>query len=574
MTSPPHRRAWFAVLASTLLAVAGAGSGQAASSTTVVSMQVPSATTLDVVPCTGVAAATSFGTVLPGTSAVTTADCDIRFGSSNDTSALRISQVDGRGPAMFRPIDGPVDTSFATGGTLSLDPSPNNDVFWEAVEMPDGDIQLSGHYEPAAGDGGLLLARLTSSGAPRATFGVNGVVTLNDVPGSQMGWVVNGRSDGSIIVGAERSGGTALARFLANGTQDMAWGGDGWRELPDAQTPRVMRTDQTGRIYVAGTRYWPIVNCAVTRMLADGTIDTAYGTNGTAYVGVDQTQCDGMDVDRSGRVVIAAQNSSDLVLARLTTTGATDLTYGGGERRYDPPDGALSYYFDVVVLPDGGAIYAGSVNNAVFLSRYDASGALVNSFGGDGHVRLAAHPWSVRDLAWVDGRIVVVGDYGSSNVLRLLADGSLDPSYSQDGVDDPAVPAQTDDNGLLLMGDGRALLFGRNGSAAQASMLRSASVTDYVGGATDWDQGSGFFGACLRNVTATGDPLWTANASCTSSDGTWWNDVPTVAESIATSDAGQDATIASLRFAMRVPTSQPPGAYVAPLRLEVVAPAA
>ena len=198
----------------------------------------------------------------------------------------------------------------------------------------------------------------------------------------------------------------------------------------------------------------------------------------------------------------------------------------------------------------------------------------MTSFGGDGHIRLAAHPWSVRDVAWVDGRIVVVGDYGVSNILRLQADGSLDTSFSQDGVDDPAVPAQTDDNGLLIMGDGRALLYGRNGTDAQASMLRSVSIRDYVGGATDWDQGAGFFGACLRAIGATGNPVWTANATCAQADGLWWNDVSTLPETIATSNANQDATIASLRFAMRVPTSQAPGVYVAPLRLEVVAPTA
>ncbi len=573
MPPPTHRRLlplFAAVLA--CIGIAVAGSAGAATSNTVVSMSVPSATSLDVSTCTGSPTALSFGVILPGTSG-TTSDCTIQFGSSNDTSALRLSQVDGRGPALVRPFDGPADTSFATGGTYAIDPSAGNDVFWDAIEMPDGDILLSGHYQAGAGDGGMLLARLAPNGAPRAGFGTNGVITTNDRVGDQMAWTVAARPDGSFFVGADRAGSTAVGLFSATGVQDMSWGGDGWLELPHTPTPRVMRVIRDGSILMAGTAYWPTVDCVITKIRSNGTLDTGFGSSGSVRVGPDQTYCDGFDVDIQGRGIIAAQNGSDVLLARITTTGQVDTTYGGGIRRFDP-EGTTTYYYDVVVLPDGGTLFGGYSDGSVLLSRYDANGAPVTSFGGDGHLRLAAHAWSVRDLAWVDGRIVVVGDYGNSRVLRLMADGSPDPSYSSDGVDDPSVPGSTEDNGLLVMGDGRALLFGANGTSAQAMMLRAASVADYDGGTTDWDQGAGFFGACLRAVSASGDPTWSLNAGCTTSDGGWWNDVPRDPETVATSDYGQAATTATLRFGMRVPTTQAPGSYVAPIRVEVVAPAA
>ncbi|MCW2925185.1 MAG: hypothetical protein JWM98_2589 [Thermoleophilia bacterium] len=77
--------------------------GGAATSAVVVSMDVPSATQLTN-GCT-TAAGRAFGTVLPGTGATTStapAACRITFGSSNDTSSLRISQADGTGAAMGR----------------------------------------------------------------------------------------------------------------------------------------------------------------------------------------------------------------------------------------------------------------------------------------------------------------------------------------------------------------------------------------------------------------------------------------------------------------------------------------
>lgn len=76
------------------------GAGAASSSTTVAAT-VPSATSLDIAGCaTGTSGVTTFGTVLPGSSSVTTGDCVVLFGSSNDTSQLRLYQADESGVAM------------------------------------------------------------------------------------------------------------------------------------------------------------------------------------------------------------------------------------------------------------------------------------------------------------------------------------------------------------------------------------------------------------------------------------------------------------------------------------------
>lgn len=67
----------------------------AASGTSTVSVTVASATTVSAAGClTGIPNVTDFGTVLPGTSNVTSGVCEILFGSSNDTSMLRLYQTD------------------------------------------------------------------------------------------------------------------------------------------------------------------------------------------------------------------------------------------------------------------------------------------------------------------------------------------------------------------------------------------------------------------------------------------------------------------------------------------------
>ncbi|MCW2928198.1 MAG: hypothetical protein JWM86_2166 [Thermoleophilia bacterium] len=87
-------------------AVLGAGGAHGATSSTVVSADVPSATSLSTLGCPpNSAGVTDFGIVVPGTVTQTTADCTVTFGSSNDTASLRVTQADGTGSAMSHPTD-------------------------------------------------------------------------------------------------------------------------------------------------------------------------------------------------------------------------------------------------------------------------------------------------------------------------------------------------------------------------------------------------------------------------------------------------------------------------------------
>src|SRR5687767_10565538 len=98
------RRLLGALAALFALACAGAmqsgGDARAASSVTV-SLTVASATDLDASLCaTGSAGRTDFGTVLPGQPYVSGTDCTITWGSTNDSAALRVGQLDSGGTAM------------------------------------------------------------------------------------------------------------------------------------------------------------------------------------------------------------------------------------------------------------------------------------------------------------------------------------------------------------------------------------------------------------------------------------------------------------------------------------------
>ncbi len=101
--------------------------GTAATSSTVVGAEVLSATSIDTTACaTGELGRTDLGMVPPGSMVLTSLDCGVDFGSSNDTSMLLLQQRDGGGAAML-------------GGTSS------NVVGWWSMEGSGADQSTNGN---------------------------------------------------------------------------------------------------------------------------------------------------------------------------------------------------------------------------------------------------------------------------------------------------------------------------------------------------------------------------------------------------------------------------------------------
>ncbi|MCW2923224.1 MAG: hypothetical protein JWM98_628, partial [Thermoleophilia bacterium] len=118
---PLRALAWASGGAFVAAVLLSTGLATGASSAVVVSMTVPSATQIDGSGCTtDTPGITAFGVVQPGTSALSSADCVVQFGSSNDTSMLRLYQSDLAGTAMAK--EGFAAQASSTGGSI-------NDIF-------------------------------------------------------------------------------------------------------------------------------------------------------------------------------------------------------------------------------------------------------------------------------------------------------------------------------------------------------------------------------------------------------------------------------------------------------------
>lgn len=151
-------------------------------------------------------------------------------------------------------------------------------------------------------------------------------------------------------------------------------------------------TGADGSVFLTGTiqpHLSTLQQPVITRMSADGVVDTAFGTNGT--VTLPQMPAGGkhaVAVLDDGRLLVAASNATGLVVRRLTTTGAVDTSFGVAGEALRPHSGVLMPSI-VQVLADGRGLVAatslrqkggGSYEISVVLGRFSAAGVRDTTF--------------------------------------------------------------------------------------------------------------------------------------------------------------------------------------------------
>lgn len=263
-------------------------------------------------------------------------------------------------------------------------------------------------------EGKLLLA----AGALDATFGVGGRVTTD-----------------LLLAKAKDAGAIAV-----------------W----DARTPSDPGDDQILVAGSAATDYDAPDPFLLARYRADGSLDTTFGSGGTARVsfGNGPATVRGVAFQSDGRVVVAGQYESAgssaryFALARFTPGGQLDPTFGvNGTVLTDLGAGMSNEAYDVAVDAADRIVMVGTTRRSATaddfaLVRYTRDGRLDATFGGSGIVLTdfggvdnAAQGVTIQP----DGRIVVAGTTGryqlaSSYLIARYTDaGLLDAGFDGDG---------------------------------------------------------------------------------------------------------------------------------------------
>lgn len=596
-----------------------APSSRAASSSTTVGALVPSATYLSIDPadtppsgnCLSGTPRTTIPSLAAGTGDITSQDCIVVFGSTNDTSMLRVRQADGMGSAMHRLPHGPMVTGWDEG---------------------DGD-QIA-----------------------ETQFGVGGNADAFAVaiqPDEKI--VVAGSSNNNVDFG--------VARFNTNGTVDAQVSTSITAAVDQAQD-LVVQPD--GKLLVVGTSAVNGDDVAIARYNANLTLDTNADADPSTHCSTDGKHT--IDVGSSssdsssnvfllgdGGFLVIGQSGNDTLLARFNSTCALDTSWGVGGKRVVSLATGAEVITNAVLQPDGKVIVVGSTASSageVLSARFHTDGSLDTNADTDPGTSWGATGIRVLPLTGTqdeivdaalqpDGKLVIVGKYAGDDWLigRLTTNGSWDTSFSVDGWDTfstggcckSAAAVLVEATGSLLVvggfqgaqqdtgfarwssagvrdssfnggtgyvvhnvGDDSAqeyivdMVLGRDGRAvvamtefnpgwrAAVMQLDTTTVPDYQDTVNEWGPtSSSLFGACLNSVAggaATDGTTWSTTGSCSGADADPWRPVAKAVTTIAKAPSYAAAAQANLRFGMRVTAGQAAGSYVAPITFEVIAP--
>ena len=171
----------------------------------------------------------------------------------------------------------------------------------------------------------------------------------------------------------------------------------------------------------------------------------------------------------------AGGTASDFLIFRLASGGSPDMAFDGDGRAITDFANA-DEAFAMAVLPDGRFVVAGRSNDLlgnqnIALARYNADGSLDASFDGDGKlVTVIGNADSATGVALQpDGKTVVAGHLFNGvdldiALIRYNLNGSLDPTFSGDGVVTTGVVGNDLSEGLALQADGKILVLGQSGT--------------------------------------------------------------------------------------------------------------
>ena len=295
------------------------------------------------------------------------------------------------------------------------------------------------------------------------------------------------QTDGKVLLAGACLNGANVAfcaaRYLANGTLDIAWNGTGKVITPiggGEDTATAMTLQPDGKLLLAGS----CVNgsqydfCAV-RYLANGTLDSTWNGSGTVItpIGIGDDAATAMTLQPDGKVLLAGTCSNgtnnDFCAVRYLPNGALDSTWNGTGSVITPIGIGDDAATVMTLQPDGKVLVAGYCLNGTTYNfcaaRYSANGTLDNAWNGTGKVinSIGSSDGLARTMTLQpDGKVLLAGycvNGGNADfcVARYLTNGSLD--FTWNGTGNAITPIGSSGDyayAMALQPDAKVLLAG------------------------------------------------------------------------------------------------------------------
>ncbi len=343
-------------------------------------------------------------------------------GEANDNGQIVVIGTTGTVPTESFSIarynaDGTLDTAFGTNGVTTIHFADTDDVPAAVSVLASGQILIAG------------TATTYVSGSP--TTSQFAVTELN--------------ADGSLNTNFGNGTGEVLFGFSSAATHDVL--------TSMVVSPRGI-IYLGGR---SDTRSTTGNDFAIVAMDLTGTPYPSFGAGGQVLLDFDNASdtINSLALQNNGDLVAAGSavvgGVTDIALARLLTTGVPDRHFGTNGEVTTSVGGAFDSATSVAIQPNGRIVIGGIsvVNDATtdfVVARYTSNGRLDRSFGGGAVVTSFSGPSAVTQvLIQADGRIVATGKIAPSltnivsnqlevGIARYTTRGALDTAFDGTGT--------------------------------------------------------------------------------------------------------------------------------------------
>jgi uncharacterized delta-60 repeat protein len=361
---------------------------------------------------------------------------------------------------------GDLDPTFSGDGRQTTNFSPSRDEANGVAIQDDGKIVVVGYTPVVHGDtdDDFAVARFNPNGTLDTTFSGDGKVTT-DFGGYDQAHAVAIQANGKIVVvGGSANNSTTqgaafvLARYNPDGSLDTSFSGDGKQAIgSDFDPAAAVAIQANGKIVAVGTccGFHGGELFEVARFNPNGSLDPTFAGDGTQMTSFrDSNDANAVAIQPNGKIVVAGDTTRDIfnapynyALARYNTNGTLDPSFSGDGKQATSIRGQAN---GVAIQSSGKIVVVGNGGTSA-LARYNTNGSRDTRFAGDGSADFSGSANAVAIQS--NDRIVVVG---GGTIARYNANGSRDTSFSGDGSADFDGGA----NGVVLQANGRIVVAG------------------------------------------------------------------------------------------------------------------
>lgn len=268
---------------------------------------------------------------------------------------------------------GQLDATFGTGGKAIIPVSTGLGGATALTLQPDGKILLAG-YSDVHIHGEFATVRLTKTGVPDTSFGVNGIVKTTIGKFRSYAGAIVVQPDKKILVGGNFGDATGttfaytVVRYLSNGNLDSAFGSAGVVITPfgdNATNLRSIALQSTGRIVVGGLGRFSVGAKTFTMMgfKPSGQLDPLFGVQGVVNTPIlnPSTPSLPLVIRPNDNIVVAGFSSPVFFGFGITGYSKNGVLLGSyGANVPISPYGDTAYA--IALQPDGKVLVAGAVN--------------------------------------------------------------------------------------------------------------------------------------------------------------------------------------------------------------------